>query len=95
MYFFGLLKTFLSLSLKFSLFSVRECSNGVCAVPGVSDCGFVKCLCASNRWELLWHFCREFQLESELQAARLTEAEEGWKKKEEEVVEEGWKKRER
>lgn len=68
--------------------------------PSVSDCVFVKCLCASNRWEHLWRLCREFQSESELQAALQTEEEEqeGWREEvveedegwKEEVVEEGW-----
>lgn len=25
----------------------------------------VKCLCASRRWEVLWHLCKEFQSNSE------------------------------
>lgn len=48
----------------------------VSAMPSESDCMFVKCLYASSRWELLWRLCREFQSESELQAALQTEEEE-------------------
>lgn len=58
----------------------------------VSDWWIVKCLCASSRWELLWHLCREFQSESELQAALQTEAGEEWMG--EEGVVAGWKEEE-
>lgn len=53
-------------------------------LPSVFDCVFVKCLCASNRWKLLWRLCRAFQSESELQSALQTE--------EEEEQQEGWRK---
>lgn len=54
-------------------------------LPSVFDCVFVKCLCASNRWKVLWRLCRAFQSESELQSALQTE-------EEEEEQQEGWRK---
>lgn len=45
----------------------------------------VKCLCATRRWELPWHLCREFHSESEPQAGVQSEG------GEEEEEEGGWK----
>lgn len=48
----------------------------------------VKCLCASRRWELPWHLCRECQSESEPQAGLRSEGVEEGREGQEEG---GWK----
>lgn len=107
LYFLGLSEVFQTLYfiffIRFAVFLVSERPTMPYTLTCLSDCAFIKCLCASNRWELLWRLCREFQSESELQAALQTEeevVEEGWQEKEEEeveqveVVEEGLRKEE-